>query len=637
MSGIAGLFDLRGSPVDPTPLEGIGDRLRYRAADGMRSRVEGPIAMLHGHFWTTPEEVGERQPIGSSPGGPWIVADARIDNREELIAGVGPRVGGSVTDAELILLAYERWGAECCRHLVGDFAFALWDGRVRRLLLARDPMGIRQLYYIREGETLIFASTIGGVLAALPRTPPLNSHLIRRFLQGSFRPWLCETAYQRILRLPSGHYLTASREGVTGNCYYDPGLRPETTSASDAEWIDRFREVFDEAVRCRLRATGPVAVVTGGGLDSSAIACVAHELAGRQGGRPEVRLYSSVFDKTPRADERACFDQVRRHCTGTAAVTLPSDHLWAMQGWEGRNGGPLDEPRVGLLDGMAMALFRHPADDGCRVVLAGEGANQVLADLTYHTPAALRLVGWRDLVSELPHFRAATGMSLPELLVRGYLQPLLPAPARRILRRTRSLMRQARPWVREAGAGQGVEPAPVDERFDPPRWTIATPRPPFGVVWSGFNLARYSMMDVMAASAGVEWRLPYLDRRVADVLLDIPYQLRTWRGQDRIALREVMRGRMPESVRLRRWRADFSELNHRGLKGKRRQAVRRLLDNCRSGELGFVDSAMLKRAFEAYWKGESDGRDLHTFLCLEDWLRTTRPEEEGRWEVGSGG
>lgn len=619
MSALAGVLNLDGAPVDPSLLERMAERLAYRSPDGMGSWRDGAVGLAHGRLWTTPEEVGEEQPLRDPECGLALAADARIDNREELLALLGDGPGGrqaGVSDAGLILAAYRELGEGFCERLLGDFAFALWDGRRRRLLLARDALAMRQLFYAQAGQSLVFGTTIGSVLAALPERPPLNRNLIEAFLQGSYRPWIRETVHQGVLRFPPATLLVADAGGVRLRRWWRPGDTFRGAFSSDEEWVEAFGEVFERSVRCRLRGTTPVGIMAGGGLDSAAIACVARRAL--RGEQASLRVFALTFEETPSADEREYLDELAAWLDGVPVHRIPADHLPLGLEPVAGHGPPLDEPPISLLRSQGEALLVRAAQSGCRVVLTGDAANAVLGHSFYGDPRALGFLGWRERRAELPYFRARRGQGTLELLARALFWPRLPAGIREALRRLAG--GRGKGWVRPAGPGswrRRLPPLPRPERGRrlPPsgRWAARSIERPF-------DLARHGMMDVTAAWAGVEWRQPFLDRRLVDLMMHVPPRLRSWRGEDRRILRLSMRGKMPERIRRRRTKIHTNDVLQRRLRQEQRPAVERLLDKPLARRLDFV-AGSTGRAFEDYWQGNGNPFGLLYFLYLESWLR----------------
>jgi asparagine synthase (glutamine-hydrolysing) len=165
----------------------------------------------------TPESLLERLPASIRTAPHLVItADARIDNRDEVFDALGsPGAGRTKTpDSSLILLAYERWGVECVRRLLGDFSFAIWNTRERMLFCARDPFGCRPFYYFGDGARFLFASDLKGVLAGVD-SPQLNEALIAAHLQmHTYYAQKTQTFYRGVLKLPPGHTMVVSGGGV---------------------------------------------------------------------------------------------------------------------------------------------------------------------------------------------------------------------------------------------------------------------------------------------------------------------------------------------------------------------------------------------------------------------------------------
>src|SRR5918998_450263 len=173
MSGIVGIFYLDGRPLDPGLLRRMSESIAHRGPDGAGAwGEERGIGLGHQLFHTTPESLGEMQPLTDRGGNVVLTADARIDNRDELFAtlDLDDRPRGEVGDGELILAAYKKWGERCPERLLGDFAFAIWDRRKQKFFCARDHMGLKPFYYYRSGNIFVFASEIKALLR-IPEVP----------------------------------------------------------------------------------------------------------------------------------------------------------------------------------------------------------------------------------------------------------------------------------------------------------------------------------------------------------------------------------------------------------------------------------------------------------------------------------
>ena len=288
MSGIGAIFQFDGGPVDSGALSRMAVHLKPRGPDGVRTWTTPGIGLVHAHFWTTPEDVGEEQPICSPCGRHWIVADARLDNRDDLLAALDS-VTRSSTDAEIILAAYDKWGDDCGAKLEGDFGFVIWDAPQRRVLAVREPIGTRLLHYASVPGGLVIGSTSGAVVAALDRVPDQNRPYIHDYLQGRMSRWTTETPHQGVFRLMQSYALTATASGYRTRRYYVIGeSRPEPWRNRE-EAAEQFTALFERAVRATLRIRTPAAILLiGDCLSGGQADC------GRQGCRASLWLFGGL-------------------------------------------------------------------------------------------------------------------------------------------------------------------------------------------------------------------------------------------------------------------------------------------------------------------------------------------------------
>src|SRR5881296_79829 len=223
MSAIVGIYFLDGRVVDGAALQSMVEQLAHRGPDGSGVWSEKEVGLGHRMLWTTPESLLEKFPLVNAAGDLVLTADARIDNRDELLAALGlesPPIQG-ISDGQLILRAYERWGERCPDRLLGDFAFAVWDRREQVLFCARDHFGVKPFYYYRADRLFAFASEIKALLC-LPEAPRrLNEVRVADYLDGGLLLGdKAGTFYQDILRLPPGHSLTIGPDRVQLRAYW---------------------------------------------------------------------------------------------------------------------------------------------------------------------------------------------------------------------------------------------------------------------------------------------------------------------------------------------------------------------------------------------------------------------------------
>ena len=298
MSGIVGIWRAQAS----VRLEEIGRMLGampYRGPDGVGTwageGVDQGGGLGQAMLWTTPESLHETLPLVR--GDFALVADVRLDNRETLLpllasdlAALG-LAADVVPDGALLLAAYARWGPACVDHLLGAFAFALWDRRRRGLVCARDPVGIRQLYvHHAPGRQLAVATEIPALLALDGVGHDLDEDRVADVLAARFfEP--TQTLYRDVARLEPGHVLIATPEGITSRRYW----APEIGEPPRGDVVGQFAEIIDEAVRCRMRSAYPVGTELSGGLDSSSVTVLAARVA-RERLEP-LHTFTAVFEE----------------------------------------------------------------------------------------------------------------------------------------------------------------------------------------------------------------------------------------------------------------------------------------------------------------------------------------------------
>src|SRR5258705_13435444 len=280
MSGIVGIVNLDGAPVDQDLLWRMTHLMSFRGPDAQEIWIDGNVSFGHTLLRTTWEGDRENQPL-TLDGRFWLTADARIDGRAGLINALKDKLAGrlhmrSLNDAELILYAYEAWGEDCVKHLIGDFAFAIWDGRKRCLFCARDHFGIKPFYYAHVGNVFVFGNTLESILIHPDISRTLNDQAIGDLLLFDFNRDPASTSFEDIVRIPPAHTLTLEPAvgKLTTRRFWNIPTEVDTRRHPQSYYLECFEELFDAAVEDRLR-TDKVELLMSGGLDSTAIASAA--------------------------------------------------------------------------------------------------------------------------------------------------------------------------------------------------------------------------------------------------------------------------------------------------------------------------------------------------------------------------
>ena len=279
MSGIFGIFNRNGNPVDKTIAEDMLESMSSWGADECDLWIDGSIALGHAMLWNTPESKSEHLPLQKDTH--IITMDARIDNRDELAKELDlpKRSMSEIGDSEFILAAYQKWGEKCPKHLLGDFSFAIWDKKKDQLFCVRDHIGIKPFFYFQSDDFFIFSNDIS-VLLQHPQIPQEFDDLtIADFAKDWEMNSRNATFFKKIKALPSATSIMVSEKEIKKNTYWKIEESPSIRYKSFQEYTKKLRELFDDAVKVRLRSNYTLASHLSGGIDSSPIAvCASREL-----------------------------------------------------------------------------------------------------------------------------------------------------------------------------------------------------------------------------------------------------------------------------------------------------------------------------------------------------------------------
>ncbi len=370
MCGFAGKLSFNGQkPVDPDLIRRMMDVITHRGPDGEGQYIKGLVGMGHRRLSIIDLNTGS-QPMCNEDSTVWIVYNGEVYNYPELRTDLMSRghIFKSTTDTEVILHLYEELGTQSVAQLRGMFAFAIWDERKQMLLLARDRIGIKPLYYINTGKALLFASEIKSLLADPSVVCKINARGIDRFLTYYYLPG-CETLLEGIYKLDPGHYLTVSDGKITKHQYWD--LRFETSKRWTRfdEAVEALRELLRRTVKDHMISDVPVGMLLSGGVDSTGVLRYAVEQT-----EQKIRTFTLGFEGEEFSDERP-FARLAAERYGTLHqdITISAEdfrdflpkYIWHME-------EPVCEPP-------AIALYfvsRLARQSSVKVLLSGEGGDE---------------------------------------------------------------------------------------------------------------------------------------------------------------------------------------------------------------------------------------------------------------------
>ncbi len=673
MSGIVGIYYLDGRPVERETLGRMVDILAHRGPDGADVWCEGSVGLGHRMLWTTHESLLEKLPLVDQTGNLVLTADARIDNRDELICALclNDRPAEKITDSQLILAAYEKWGEQCPEKLIGDFAFAIWDGRKRVLFCARDHMGVKPFYcYHQPGKFFAFASEIKGLLCLSEVPRRVNEAKVGIYLcqLSGFAQLKPDTFYQDILRLLPAHWMELSERGLEFQSFWDLDAEAKNIQQqlkSDSEYVEAFRERFTEAVACRLRSAYPVMSTLSGGLDSSSVSCVARNLLRQQ--NPQAELLTVYTDcRVPSTDEKDYVNTVlaqggfKHHI---ATVRNPIGSAQTVTPW-------IDRPVQMPTPAMSLAFLQSVQQQGARVLLTGHDGDTIVSHGQDYPNELIELGEWSRLKgiveTRVKNRKNESDTSLEKEIeweLYQYVLPYLKELAKNLKAKSyiKALQRVSQDWSFPPRRVLGLIKRSILPKKKRVQWQsyntyINTEFArqidlgqllqneldyQFAYLPSEYlnhhrRIASDNMQDIneqvdgMSAALGIEPRHPFLDKRLIELCLAVPAHLKFCNGFGRGVMRRAMKDILPEEVRRRGSKVDFYGFIIPGMETDERELIEELLAG--QSELSrHVDSHALYQEYREFsnsatpWQSRRRGaRMIACVMFFAMWLRQSK-------------
>jgi asparagine synthase (glutamine-hydrolysing) len=638
MSGIAGIIRFDGAPVGADQIAKITGAMAPRGPDGIHHWTGGSVALGHCMLRTTPESQEEVQPLTNEDGTIVLVMDGRLDNREELKQelirrGIAVR---NRSDAELVLGAYELWHDDSPSHLLGDFAFAVWDARRQELFCARDHVGAKLFCYF-SGETfLAFASDEEAFFDVPEVSREPNEDCIIEMLIPSFNGYdLDASCLKDIVTLQPGKSLCVRRTGQKViRTYWQLEPEEESRFASDFECEEAFRSVFSEAVRRRIRTLGHPALMLSGGIDSAAVAGAAHTIQSQISG-VELHTYSVVSDEaTTCCETRNIQSIIKGYERQAHHVAVPSfagivtiddlkEAVWTNA-----------QPVANTMPLPAM-MYLAASRDGHRVMLDG-----IDGDKTTYTPVRyvsnlLRSGAWREFWGECCQVRVnhtyLRHQSLPSIVCKSAWDVLAPSKVKRLKRAISSVFREKSmsslinpDFAKDIClAGKLKDRQVRDQRGD----AVSHQEQHIRALFPGIANAMAGF-DRVAARYGIEARHPWSDKSLVEFYARLPLRYKARAGWTKYLVRKATAPWLDKDVR---WNTEKDHLGRRlfrPLLNQSSQEIMRVVATADSTLGKYVDTRRLaslshrcERA-EGYELGE-----LYYAMTLAFWLNRLKKGE----------
>jgi asparagine synthase (glutamine-hydrolysing) len=611
MSAQFGKWTFDGSPASREYLAKVGETLSPYGPDERASYSRAGVDLLYYAFNTTNESRLEIQPHVTRSGAV-ITWDGRLDNRADLAGFLDGAISALSADVLMVAAAFERWGMNCLAKFVGDWSLAIWNPTDRTVILAKDSIGIRQLYYQRDPTSVTWSTILDPLVFFSEKRAEIEEEYIAGWL--SQFPAAHLTPYTGIRSVPPSSFvlLKSAGERIVKYWDFDPAVR--IRHRKDADYEENFRTVFTESVRRRLRSDTPVLAELSGGIDSSSIVCVADAIIARSDA-PVARLDTVSYydDSEPNWNERPYFTIVERYrgrsgchidlSAGRASQFGPtSDRFRATPN---ANGGSTEA---------ASRLRACVTAPGNRVILSGIGGDEFTGGLPTPIPELADLLA-RGHVRTLAHQlrQWALDKRKPWLhLLWETTQRFLPPDFASI-----PDFRRPAPWLRPEFRERYFEALTGYER----RLRLFGPLPSFQENVSTLDAMRRQLgCASLSAEPLLEKRYPYLDRDLLQFLFTIPREQLVRPGQRRSLTRRALLGTVPAPL-LNRKRKAFVARSPRVAISTEWPSLVEMTGHMATASLGIIDPDAFREALNKARNGQEVAIvPLLRTLEIESWI-----------------
>jgi len=620
MSAITGIFRRDGRDVDPAEIKKMNDKLSHRGPDGSRIWCEGPVGLGHQMLHTTPESLHEKLPFEDEEIGLVITADARIDNRKELSKLLEIENKEDISDSYFILKAYQKWGEKCPEKLLGDFAFVIWDKNNEKLFCARDHMGVKPFYYYLSEDFFLFTTEIKSIFCQHQINPELNEmkvahHLIPIITDREL------TFYKNIFRLPAAYTLTIKYNTHQKIRYWqlDPDL--EIILNSDDDYYSKFRETFEESVKCRLRTDYKIGFELSGGIDSSSVVVMAKMILSEH---TDINTFSLIFNEIKEADESYFIKKIVE-TGGIKPHYLAADSISPFNKIEDilfYQDEPLDTPNIAMI----WQLYKKMHQNGVKVVLSGHDGDSLLYKGEKYLMELFVNLRWIKLFQEINSISSGKKVDLFKLFVAKVIFPLIPTflgvwLKYKGIRREKDFVNINKDFARELQLKRHYKKLELDSF----RKANNSKRVHYYYLTLATHQYIFEMMDKFAGAYSMETRHPMMDKRLIEFCYAVPTHIKYHHGWGRLLARLGLADLLPKEVQWRKGKRNFFHVFERNLLLFERAHLDHLI--CHNKLIrSYVDCEELPKIYSRYINGNkgADSIDIWKTAILSQWLNDNK-------------
>ncbi|MBV1888805.1 MAG: hypothetical protein KUG67_00985 [Proteobacteria bacterium] len=592
MGRIVAIVNWDGAHVAPHTIEEISTYSSNPNTFKFKPLIKDNLGFCYQFHYSTPES-NSQQLLVSQDKHFTLVCDARIDNRQELLDQLSNTIHASVspTDSDIILAAYRKWGTQCPVHLIGDFAFVIWDNRSRTLFAARDAMNMRTLSYCETGKSLCIATEGTQLLQHPNNDAKINKHALASWISGWPDPNV--SMFDGIPLLPAGHSLLADANSIKVERYWalDPELKIRHNSITDYE--DQLREILSRSVSDRMRSPSElIASQMSGGMDSTSVTALANQQA--ETTDKQIHVISHTYKTISSCDESERINDMLQH------LGIKNVHFMAAEQHADldfrelyppslENPGTVCSPRY--IDEMKLIK-----EIGADVLLTGSGGDEMTwgHSLTY----SRRLLRG-DIKAVQEAISGCKELQLPILntLLHLFVIPFIPQRVKQGIRKIRgkSPATNLPIWVPDA-IRQLLEQE-NNNIVDPTHFSNSALQARYEAWQNSSTINSVRSYHQAGESFGIDVRHPFFDRRLVEFSFAIPDDLWIRENYPKWLLRRSMTGLLPDSVCWNKNKVIFDSFFGQIIR-QQKETIRTILADKRLEEMGLVDNNKLLQAFD---------------------------------------
>ena len=616
MCGVVGIYRFRsGGIVSPEEITGMSQTFVYRGPDDSGELCENNLGLGHRRLSIIDTSTRSKQPMESNDKDFVITYNGEVFNFVELRQELEKQGSTfkTASDTEVILEMYRKHGEKCVNYMIGMFAFAIWDRKNQSLFIARDRMGIKPLYYNIDDQGIVFASEIKAILKVLKHKPVVNMTMFDAYMSVGYTPTE-NTLFQGIFKLKPGHSMLIQNGQVSTKQYWDLEFDREK-DLGEAYYIEKTKQLLEDAVRLRLRSDVPLGVFLSGGLDSSAIVSIMHKQ-----GIKDIKTFSvawdsgKLYDETPYARKISKLFNTDHH----EYIINPDDfldfiptYIWHME-----------EP---VTEAAAISLFycAKVAKEHVTVVLSGEGSDEVFGGYPIY-----------NYMQTLEKYR-----QIPSIIRKGCLNPLFNLlggkwnkytnlsnlPIEERYQGVSFYDQQLKNNLYTEETRQAISEHTIshslDEFYRPHQGADIQTKMQYLDVKTWLVDDLLIKADRMSMATSLELRVPFLDHRLMEFSATIPTKYRLKKGITKYVIKKAMEDYLPNDI-IHRKKMGFPTPLSTLFKGDLQNYARNLLDSDRFHNRGYFKPDKVRKILDEHIGGSSDHHKiLWQLVVLEEWHR----------------